>query len=89
MSKILGVLKTWMYTNRLRLNPFETQFNSFYTRQQLANLDLSAIAANFPHFIFSPVVRDLGVTLDQELTFSPHIHAPVVIHTTNCAISAL
>src|SRR6218665_394289 len=46
----------------------------FGTRQQLAKLDLSAIAADFPHFIFSPVVRDLGVTLGQELTFAPHIH---------------
>src|SRR6218665_1285550 len=34
----------------------------------------STITADFPHFIFSPVVHDLGVTLDQELTFSPHIH---------------
>src|SRR6218665_810748 len=32
------------------------------------------IAADFLHFIFSSFVRDLGVTLDQELTFAPHIH---------------
>ena len=28
----------------------------------------------FPHFVFSSVVRDLGVTVDQELTFAPHVH---------------
>src|SRR6218665_3769127 len=74
ISKTLDVLETWMSTNRLRLNPSKTQFIWFGTRQQLAKLDLSAIAADFPHFIFSPVVRDLGLTLDQELTFAPHIH---------------
>src|SRR6218665_1179386 len=63
-----------MSTNRLRLNPSKTQFIWFGTRQQLAKLDLSAIAADSSHFIFSPVFRDPGVTLDQELTFVPHIH---------------
>src|SRR6218665_2680990 len=74
ISKTLDVLETWMSTNRLRLNPSKTQFIWFGTRQQLAKLDLSAIAADFPQFIFSPVVRDLGVTQDQELTFVSHIH---------------
>jgi len=56
------------------LNPSKTQFIWFGTLQQLVKLDPSAITADFPHFIFSPVVRDLGVTLDQELIFIPHIH---------------
>src|SRR6218665_692817 len=34
-----------------------------------------ALVADFPHFIFSSVVRDLGVTLDQELTFAPHLNS--------------
>jgi len=41
--------------------------------QQLAKLDLSAAAASFPHIVFSVTVGDLGVTLDQELTFATHI----------------
>ena len=35
---------------------------------------MSALAAAFPDLTFSSVVRDLGVTLDQELTFAPHIN---------------
>src|SRR6218665_164453 len=70
----LGILETWMSTNCLRLNPSKTQFIWFGTRQQLVKLHLSVFAADFSHFIFSPVVRDLGVTLDQELTFAPQIH---------------
>src|SRR6218665_1744478 len=45
------------------------------TRQQLAKRYLSAIiAASFPHIEFSVTVQGLGVTLDQELTFAPHIN---------------
>src|SRR6218665_859866 len=73
-AAVLDVLETWMSTNRLRHNPSKTQFIWFGTRQQLVKLGLSAIVADFPYFIFSPDVRDLGVTLDQELTFAPHIH---------------
>src|SRR6218665_2994802 len=39
-----------------------------------AKLDLVALTSAFPHFTFSSTARDLGVTLDQELTFAPHIH---------------
>ena len=44
------------------------------TRQQLAKIDLEVLAREFPHFTFSSSVRDLGVTLDQELTFTRHIN---------------
>src|SRR6218665_3026924 len=70
----LGILETWLSTNRLRLNPSKKQFIWFGTRQQLVKLDLSVIAADFPHFVFSSVVRDLKVTLDQKLTLAPQIH---------------
>src|SRR6218665_89523 len=55
-------------------SPTPWQPGQYQYWQQLAKLDLSAIAADFPNFIFSSLVRDLGVTLDQELTFAPHIH---------------
>src|SRR6218665_1859117 len=42
---------------------------------QLAKLDLVAPTSDFPHFTFSSTVRDLGVTLDQELTLAPHIRS--------------
>ena len=74
MSLAMGALEGWMSSNRLRLNPLKTQFIWLGTRQQLAKLDMTALTAAFPHFVFSSVVRDLGVTLDQELTFAPHIH---------------
>ena len=74
MSSIMGALETWMSSNRLRLNSAKTQFIWLGTRQQLARLDMVALAAAFPLFTFSSVVRDLGVTLDRELSFAPHIN---------------
>src|SRR6218665_2085628 len=62
------------------------------TRQQLVYVD---IAASFPHKLLSsqlghrPTVRDLGVTLDQELSFASHINRLCRdCYTTSCASSA-
>src|SRR6218665_2958910 len=43
------------------------------TRQQLLRLDFALLAAQFPQFTFLTSVRDLGVTLDNTLSFSTHI----------------
>src|SRR6218665_1287278 len=45
------------------------------TRQQLDKLDPESLTAEFPTFLFSTSVRDLGVILDQELSFGEHITA--------------
>src|SRR6218665_1572015 len=62
ISKTLDVLETWMSTNRLRLNLSKTQFISFGTRQQLAKLDRSAIAAEFLSFPLLFVTLELHWT---------------------------
>jgi len=73
MSRATDTLSAWLSSNRLRLNPLKTQFIWLGTRQQLAKLDLNLLAAEFPLISFSTSVRDLGVILDQELTFSKHL----------------
>src|SRR5688572_33272016 len=62
-----------MSSNRLRLNPGKTQFIWVGTRGQLSKIDLSYLQHHFPGISFSTTVRDLGVILDQELTFSEHV----------------
>ncbi len=57
----------------VRLNVQNTQFILMGTRQQLANLNLDALPAEFPTMFFYSVVRDLGVLLDSKFTFSPDI----------------
>jgi len=64
-----------MSSNQLWLNSAKTQLIWLGTRQQLlAKLDMSALAAAFHNFTFSSSVRDLGVTLEKELTFACHIN---------------
>src|SRR6218665_482592 len=72
MSRTMEALGSSMSSKRLRLNPHKTQFIWLATRYKLAKLDVVALTSAFPHFTFSSTVRDLGVTLDQELTLPPH-----------------
>src|SRR6218665_1238062 len=64
-----------MASNRLLLNPSKTQFIQWLGGfRQLAKVDFPMLANTFPHVSFSTMVRDLGVTLDQELNFSEHVN---------------
>src|SRR6218665_3609108 len=72
ISQAIDTLQAWVSSNRLRVKPTKTQFIWFGTRQQLAKIDLGSLAIKYPHFTFSSSVRDLGVTIDQELTFVRH-----------------
>jgi hypothetical protein len=74
MSRAMETLHSWMSSNRLRLNPTKTQLIWLGTPQQLSKIDLASLALKYPHFTFSTSVRDLGVILDQELTFTRHIN---------------
>ena len=74
MGHVLEKLETWMSSNRLHLNLAKTKFMWFGTRQQLAELNLDDLANKFPSYTFSATAHDLGVLLDQELTFAPHLH---------------
>jgi len=58
-----------MALNRLLLNPSKTQFIWLGGCRQLAKVDLPMLANTFPHVAFSTTVRDLGLTLGQELVF--------------------
>src|SRR6218665_30926 len=43
----------------------------------------------YPTYTFSATARELGVLLDQELTFAPHLRRLVAIAITNCDNSVL
>jgi len=46
--------------NRLHLHPQKSQYIWFGTRQQLDKLDLAAFSLEFPTFVFSTSVQNLG-----------------------------
>src|SRR6218665_1038938 len=70
---VSDVTAAWLSSNRLRLNPGKTQFIWVGGCVQLSKSDLSILLERFPGVLFSTTVRDLGVTLDQELTLSRHV----------------
>src|SRR6218665_1109214 len=74
MCSAIDALSSWMASNRLLLNPSKTQFIWLGGRRQLAKVDLPMLADTFPHVAFSTTVRDFGLTLDQELSFSEHVN---------------
>src|SRR6218665_2385341 len=55
------------------LSYFNFQLIWLGTRQQLLKLDFALLAAQFPRFTVLTSVRDLGVSLDNTLSFSAHI----------------
>src|SRR6218665_508877 len=66
MCSAIDALSRWMASNRLLLNPSKTQFIWLGGRRQLAKVDL--------HMLADTTVCDLGLTLDQELSFSEHVN---------------
>src|SRR6218665_2094411 len=60
-------------SNRLSLNPHQTQIIWFDTPQRRLKLELPLLTERFSSFVFHSSVRNLGVVLDSTLTFSEHV----------------
>jgi len=58
MNRAMEALEAWMSSNRLRLNSSKTQFIWLGKRQQLAKIDLEALAQEFPQITFSQWQRN-------------------------------
>jgi len=65
----------WMASNRLKLNPAKTDFMWCATHRRRQH-QLSKDHVTFAGSDIQPssTVRDLGVILDSELSFGPHIN---------------
>ena len=65
----------WMASNRLKLNEEKTQVIWLGTRQQLAKITVDTVT--LPHVTIqcSLTVRNLGVTLDGQLSMADHVAA--------------
>src|SRR6218665_544993 len=58
------------------------------TPQQLAKLNLIDLSAEFPNYTFCSSVRDLGIILDQALTFAPHLNRLSQLRTVARSLSS-
>ncbi len=63
----------WMKSNRLKLNADKTQFMWLGTRQQLAKLKVRSLVLEGASINISNTAKNLGVTLDSELTMHEHV----------------
>ena len=61
-----------MASNRLLLSASKTKFIWMGGGRRLAGIYRSSVAVAFPNISFQDSVRDLGVILDQMLSFSMH-----------------
>ena len=73
LTSCIAEINCWMAANRLRLNAEKTQFLCAGTRQQLPKVTTNSILLDGASIALSDEVTLLGVVVDRELTFAPHI----------------
>ena len=73
INACISDIRRWMILNKLKINDAKTEFIVF--RSPMLKHDLSDLSANVVGNVIKPSekVRDLGVILDQTLSFYDHI----------------
>ena len=73
MNACISDIRRWMILNKLKINDAKTEFIVF--RSPMLKHDLSDLSVNVGGNVIKPSekVRDLGVILDQTLSFDDHI----------------
>ena len=73
-SDCVDAVKSWMASNRLRLNPSKTEMIWLGSTGQLRNCPMSALLISGVWITPSSKVRNLGVIIDDALTMSAHVN---------------
>ena len=73
LSSALENTKQWMLENRLKMNDDKTEFTIFGSSHLLQKCDLMNITVGQSVVERSPVIKLLGVQLDEQLNFKEHI----------------
>lgn len=77
-SEIMMDVKRWMDSKRLKLNELKTECIPIGTRFSLREIvELQGFQINDSFIAFSESAKNLGVVIDQSLTFKDHILATV------------
>ena len=66
-------VKSWMYSNQLKLNEDKTEAILFSTLSLPSDCLLSSVTVGIHQKAFSDKVRILGFTLDSNLTMKQHL----------------
>ena len=74
LSSCIEELESWMTSNRLKMNADKTQFIWTGSRQQVhAKMNIAAIVLKGHQIVPECCVKCLGVFIDTNLTFAPHV----------------
>jgi hypothetical protein len=73
-SNCVDAVKDWMARNRLRLNPSKTEVIWLGSSRRLKGFPTDPVLISGSWITPSKQVRDLGVTIDSELTMIPHVN---------------
>ena len=66
-------LSTWMASNRLKLNASKSEVIFFGSRHRLSTVTIDTVSLGGSSIPVAHSVRNLGVTLDSELSFNEHV----------------
>jgi hypothetical protein len=83
LEKCIADIKTWMSRNKLKLNDSKTEFINFCSRFR-SSLEIPGLTIGGSYIIASPVVKDLGISLDTNFTLDSHIKS-----VTKSALSSI
>ena len=67
----------WMSANRLKLNPDKTEFMRCATARRLPQLAKEVVTFGNSSILPATTVRNLGVVVDQKLSFQSHVNKTV------------
>ena len=74
LSDCVDVVKGWMASNRLRLNPTKTEVIWLGSRSSLQHCPKSPLLISGALITPSSQVRNLGVVMDSELSMTAHVN---------------
>ena len=75
MNDELGNISTWFKANKLSLNVSKTKFSLFHpnSKKRFVPADLPLLKIDDTRIIRDPITKFLGVLIDENLTWQPHI----------------
>ena len=74
-DRCISDVRSWMLTHYLKINDSKTECMFLGTKQQLQKADLRVIRVGQAEIEPSPIVRNLGVIFDQQMTMINHVNS--------------
>jgi len=74
MENCITAIRSWMVTDKLKLNDSKTEFMIIGTKQQLRKINNNKLSVGDSFVESVTTARNLGVTFDEHMTLLPHIN---------------